>query len=96
MKPARKPSVANVFLHLWDSTELQHCHPMGFGLAQAFAHQVLCAAVEMVTELAIQILLHTPAIETKQIDQLSHGLPGLLENQPDCFSEAVPAVLFDC
>ena len=64
-QPSGQPHVAHVLLHLHDTAELEGGLTTGFSLTEAATHQVLGAAIEVVSQFAIEVALHSGASNTE-------------------------------
>ena len=70
VEPAPDPGLAHVFLHLREAAELERRPPPRFVFAQAGLHQVLDAPVEVIAQLAVEILFQPAAPPGQQIEEL--------------------------
>ena len=94
-QPSSQPNIAHLLLHLRKPAELDSCLPARFGFTDAGGYEVVGAAFQVITQFAIQVLFHPAPPGPEQNEEPSHGLTPLVENQPDCRREALPALLLD-
>src|SRR5262249_23344798 len=81
VSPADDPSLATLLAALLDPAELKRRPPPCFRWSQTGADQVFDTAVQVIAQLALQVVLHPVASAPEQVEEPAHGLLPLIEDQ---------------